>query len=846
MRNPGESPEGCVQSETSSEAYAKGSDRDECDSPPCKRLKQGVLSFPTVSSSLLTSTGSFKTSVSVQNEAVSISNCQNTPSEPCKEKTQSGGGLVTGAPSPPDLKESFGKAQNTTDSSKISKSLVLENKDDKLVRQRDVSSISSPESTSSSHEDEAMVIDQSLPVKGNRKSPTLKSAEKLKRKEEREKERQEKQRLREEKLKEKQEAKAAKEKERSEAKRKRDLEKQEKQAERERREKERIERKEKEEKERLEKKGKREEERRKREEENNAKLEEKRKREEEKRNQEEEQTRKRLKSKEHFVSWFTKTSTPKASSDSGSRFKPFQLKAGMTIAPATRKHLSLETKKVLDEELKLQEDHRSYLRDLEARKPILKYRKRKLSTIEEQNECDTDEKTSDGPLAIDENSNSSVEIVEKKKDISSFVGLRCKLLQFHTDYRPAYFGTYRKKSYHISPRNPFKKDLDLLDYEVDSDDEWEEEEPGESLSHSEGEDEGDGDDDNGDDDGFFVPHGYLSDDEGVEDGDDDECDVNEEKKEENPENKRDQQLAKAKAWEAAMKRKCKPMKPISLGCLWLEEAEVSVVLKQFAACLLVDGPINIESLSTNSKSADFSVDTPSSGNTSGALYVPDKAMPDLIKLVHGNTAGLSKLMMKFRKHWTSKWLGRDVTDEEVDEKSPISKRQLEKKIQNIASKERRNDRPRWYVHSHILEAYGIENLLVDGCTGSDASSDTPKSSATLQANTPSIIQFAARGASPEMQNNTPKIQPASLSCTSTSNSPMEIDNKGLTGFGGILGSNVVDLHSQVDGEPKSNSTAPIRNNTELSKITPASAGSNTIQNTENNSTENFIETLCID
>lgn len=73
-----------------------------------------------------------------------------------------------------------------------------------------------------------------------------------------------------------------------------------------------------------------------------------------------------------------------------------------------------------------------------------------------------------------------------------------------------------------------------------------------------------------------------------------------------------------------MKRKCKPMKPISLGCLWLEEAEVSVVLKQFAACLLVDGPINIESLSTNSKSADFSVDTPSSGNTSGALYVPDK------------------------------------------------------------------------------------------------------------------------------------------------------------------------------------------------------------------------------
>ena len=45
-----------------------------------------------------------------------------------------------------------------------------------------------------------------------------------------------------------------------------------------------------------------------------------------------------------------------------------------------------------------------------------------------------------------------------------------------------------------------------------------------------GEDEGDGEDDNNeDDDGFFVPHGYLSDDEGVEDGDED-CEENEENK----------------------------------------------------------------------------------------------------------------------------------------------------------------------------------------------------------------------------------------------------------------------------------------------------------------------------
>ncbi|MEQ2206737.1 hypothetical protein XENOCAPTIV_002269 [Xenoophorus captivus] len=61
-----------------------------------------------------------------------------------------------------------------------------------------------------------------------------------------------------------------------------------------------------------------------------------------------------------------------------------------------------------------------------------------------------------------------------------------KLLQFHENYRPAYWGTWRKKSSHISPRCPLRQDKDLLDYEVDSDEEWEEEEPGESLSHSEG------------------------------------------------------------------------------------------------------------------------------------------------------------------------------------------------------------------------------------------------------------------------------------------------------------------------------------------------------------------------
>ncbi|PJF16607.1 hypothetical protein PSACC_03589 [Paramicrosporidium saccamoebae] len=46
-----------------------------------------------------------------------------------------------------------------------------------------------------------------------------------------------------------------------------------------------------------------------------------------------------------------------------------------------------------------------------------------------------------------------------------------KLLQFHTNYRPAYFGTWRLENPVIKPRRPFVQATDL-EYEYDSDDDW--------------------------------------------------------------------------------------------------------------------------------------------------------------------------------------------------------------------------------------------------------------------------------------------------------------------------------------------------------------------------------------
>lgn len=106
-------------------------------------------------------------------------------------------------------------------------------------------------------------------------------------------------------------------------------------------------------------------------------------------------------------------------------------------------------------------------------------------------------------------------------DVKRCIG-RKQLLQFAKSHRPAFYGLWPKKSDIVGPRNPWMKDPEL-DYEVDSDEEWEEEEPGENLSDCDDKDDEEetlegcskADDDESED-GFFVPDGYLSENEGVQ------------------------------------------------------------------------------------------------------------------------------------------------------------------------------------------------------------------------------------------------------------------------------------------------------------------------------------------
>ncbi|NWH64008.1 CAF1A factor, partial [Geococcyx californianus] len=494
---------------------------------------------------------------------------------------------------------------------------------------------------------------------------------------------------REEKGRLKEEAKAAKERAKEEAKKKKEEEKELK-------EKERREKKEKEEKEKAEKLRVKEEKRKERQEALEAKLEEKRKKEEEKRLREEE---KRINAqKAEITRFFQKPKTPQAPkilAGSCGKFAPFEIKENMFLAPLCRIALDPDLEQ-LDKLLRTQNNDISYLRDLKCRKP------RKTGPTFVSNSADMVLSFNSDVVVLD---NCKMDAVPERGKFG-----RMKLLQFCENHRPAYWGTWNKKTTVIRPRNPWSKDSKLLDYEVDSDEEWEEEEPGESLSHSEGDDEEEGEDED-DDDGFFVPHGYLSEDEGVTE----ECD---------PENQKVRQKLKAKEWDELMAKgkRFHVLQPVKIGCIWESAENYSStsadlnVLQQFTACIL-DSPVVEEEQQIQKCSKKRAKD--------------QQILGQLLPLLHGNVNGSKVIIQEFQE-CCRQGLFSDVTvAADCSDTSPVSpnasrpqtpvgedsgvpsKARLKRIISENSVYEKRPEyRMCWYVHSEVLKSFDQEHLPV--------------------------------------------------------------------------------------------------------------------------------------
>ncbi|KAL1552180.1 chromatin assembly factor 1 subunit FAS1-like [Salvia divinorum] len=289
-----------------------------------------------------------------------------------------------------------------------------------------------------------------------------------------------------------------------------------------------------------------------------------------------------------------------------------------------------------------------------------------------------------------------------------------QLLQFDKSHRPAFYGVWPKKSQAIGGRRPLAKDPDI-DYEIDSDEEWEEEEPGESLSDCEKDEEDESmeeqqkvDDEDESEDGFFVPDGYLSESEGVQ-ADEMEFDELVEEVRDHPDTKEQVQseefcslFRQQKYLNNMTEHALKKNQPLIILNLMHEKTslspaeELSGSEKLEKMCLqalcirpLFDFPATDISIRNNEVDEDLealpnkSSSTPSS---TAAAAIPDSDLPQIISIINSCPHGIAKLSDALHNAF-----------------SAFSKSQLRKKVREISE----FSENRWQVKKEILSKFGL-------------------------------------------------------------------------------------------------------------------------------------------
>lgn len=460
-----------------------------------------------------------------------------------------------------------------------------------------------------------------------------------------------------------------------------------------------------------------------------------------------EEEKKKQKAKAAFVSFFVKTEPvmfPMVDHQEG-LFLPFEITKDMKVAPPVP---SISSEKFNREDfeklLSAQNEILLYINELKKGiyKPYIYYK---------QFRSDIDE-IEDDVIVID----------SKESEIKN--KLHPKLLQFCENVRPPFWGTWRKKSKLISARNPFKKDDVFFDYDIDSDEEWEEGGPGESLSDTD--DEKESDDDYEVDNDFFVPHGYLSEDE---DGDENLS----------PESKRALLKMREKEFQDERNKKYSELKPEILGTFkgngkieWTEDLKNA--LEIYSPVLLTVYPIiTTEVASKTSHDAQIDSNNLSPFNSNETIqkstqkqFIPEEAMPYLIRLVHANTFGRQTIIKEFQQFWqqhcsdkldaeTSKDINSPIISECNNQNacSPqllnnktgrISKRQLEITFQKIAEwcKNLTLNKQCWWVHEEVRHQYNLTDLPVPNNWQYVTPVKEPKKTINTSKDTPSIKKYA--------------------------------------------------------------------------------------------------------
>lgn len=509
-----------------------------------------------------------------------------------------------------------------------------------------------------------------------------KRQQRQKEKEEKDKKKQEERdRIKQEKLKKKEEKQKEleqkqKEKEQKEEQRKKEKEEKEEQKRKEREEKEQK-RKEKEEKEEQKRK-EREQEKLKKQQEMEEKNKEKQKEEEIKQ-----------KTAAAFVNFFVPKKSDGIQEDKKSKvtqslaFMEFEVKSDMKLPPSRRIPLSEIEKKTLERYIEHQDESTSYIKDLKRGKQIGK--SVKTWPFEEVEDNDV--------TIIEDESNLGETICEDKSKLQK---LRAKFLKFHENRRPAYFGTWRKKSSHVKARKPFDTDKKIFNYDEDSDDDWEEEEQGESLNGSDDEADKENEDEKDDyevDNEFFVPHGHLSEDE-IDD---------EESARLSPESLKQKLKLLKDEFDQDMQSKTHKLKPRFIGCIWYNKdgSNVEEAIRRYLQPLAVitNGQIQIK------KRDEIFI------HNSGKKNKPLKELnpeyvPSFLKVIHGNANKKRVLIEQFITYMANNGFTVDV-----------SKATLLKNLKVLATWRRCKDNGPlknkfcWLVNEDVVRKYDVDLSL---------------------------------------------------------------------------------------------------------------------------------------
>ncbi|XP_045596735.2 axoneme-associated protein mst101(2) [Procambarus clarkii] len=475
--------------------------------------------------------------------------------------------------------------------------------------------------------------------------------------------------------------------------------------------------------------------RQKREEEQQRKEEEKKQKEEAKKQAEDEKQKQKDLLKNKFVSFFVakKRETGESEECENGPFKQFQVKEVMRLAPVNRKHLTEEQQLILDNYLSGKQTcpSKTYIEILKSENYVKGMSNKTWPHEEKKEEIDDDIEIIEDEEDGLENMDGMIEdVVARMTKVKHIKG---KLLSFCENRRPAYWGTWNKNSSSVSARRPFAKDK-IFDYEYDSDDDWEEEETGESLSDSEGEEkeeEGDGDQYEVDND-FFVPHGYLSDDEGRSDEEDAQAEAVSE--DDDSKNKEKLKLKQAE-FEEEMKKKTKTLKPRVMGCLWMADKNNNRAYDQLLKILNPHKAVRLCSqlpIGTRyggvqlADNKDKPEDEAAADDKNGARLkyfktFPEEAVPSLIRLLHGNRNGKVFLSREFPDFWRNKEVEGNVenmSNPKTHSGYFLARKKVEAKIQELGRWRKCPDEGpshkvmMWYVPKEIRDKHGLEELSV--------------------------------------------------------------------------------------------------------------------------------------